>query len=141
MDEALSEITSQPRFSTWLLTFSAGLALLLVAIGVYGVTHYWVAQRSHDIGVRIALGAQRTDILKMVLSSGVKTAALGVGLGVIGAIALSRSLASQLYGVSSTDPSVFVGLSLFLLGVSLLANIVPARRATRMDPMVALRHQ
>jgi putative ABC transport system permease protein len=138
--ETLSDITSQPRFSTSLLTFAAGLALLLVAIGVYGVTHYLVAQRSHEIGVRMSLGAQRTDILLLILRSGAKTAAVGVGLGAIGASALSRVLASQLYGVSPTDPSIYFGLSLLLLGVSLVANLVPACRATRIEPLAALRH-
>ena len=139
--ETLSEITSQPRFSTSLLTFAAGLALLLVAIGVYGVTHYWVAQRSHEIGVRMSLGAQRIDIFILILRSGAKTAVIGVGLGAIGAIALSRVLASQLYGVSPTDPSVYIALSLLLLGVSIVANLVPARRATRIEPLAALRHE
>ena len=137
--EAVSEITSQPRFSASLLTFAAGLALFLVVIGVYGVTHYWVAQRSHEIGVRISLGAQRLDIFVLILRSGAKTAAIGVGLGAIGAIALSRVLVSQMYGVSPTDPSVYIGLSLLLLGVSLLANLVPALRATRIEPLAALR--
>lgn len=139
MDEALWEITAQPRFSTLLLTFSAGLALILVALGVYGVTHYWVAQRTHDIGVRMALGAQRKDVLKMVVGSGAKTTALGIGLGAIGSLALSRLLSSLLYGVSATDPSVFIGLALFLIGISLLANFVPALRALRVDPVTALR--
>jgi putative ABC transport system permease protein len=116
------------------------LALLLVAIGVYGVTHYWVAQRSHEIGVRMSLGAQRIDIFVLILRSGCKAAAIGVGLGAIGASALSRVLASQLYGVSPTDPSIYIGLSLFLLGVSVVANLVPARRATRIEPLAALRH-
>lgn len=138
--ETLSEITSQPRFSTSLLTFAAGLALLLVAIGVYGVTHYWVVQRSHEIGVRMSLGAQRIDIFVLILRSGARTAAIGVGLGVIGASALSRVVASQLYGVSPTDPSIYIGLSLLLLGVSLVANLVPARRASRIEPLAALRH-
>ena len=139
--ETLAEITSQPRFSTALFTFAAGLALLLVAIGVYGVTHYWVAQRSHEIGVRMSLGAQRIDIFVLILRSGCKAAAIGVGLGAIGASALSRVLASQLYGVSPTDPSIYIGLSLFLLGVSVVANLVPARRATRIEPLAALRHE
>jgi putative ABC transport system permease protein len=139
--ESLAEITSQPRFSTSLLTFAAGLALLLVAIGVYGVTHYWVAQRWHEIGVRVSLGAQRSDIFILILRAGAKTAAIGIALGAIGASALSRVLASQLYGVSPTDPSVYIGLSLLLLGVSLVANLVPARRATRIQPLAALRHE
>jgi putative ABC transport system permease protein len=139
--ETLSEITSQPRFSASLLTFAAGLALLLVAIGVYGVTHYWVAQRSHEIAVRMSLGAQRIEIFVLILRSGAKTAAIGVVLGAIGASALSRVLASQLYGVSPIDPSVYIGLSLLLLGVSVVANLVPARRATRIEPSAGLRRE
>lgn len=140
MDEALADVISQPRFSTRLLVFFASMALLLVTVGVYSVTHYWVTQRVREIGIRIALGAQRSDILKMVIGSCVKTALSGIGIGLLGALALTRLLSSQLYGVSTTDIPTFIGVSLFFICVSLLATFIPARRATKVDPMIALRN-
>jgi putative ABC transport system permease protein len=139
MEESLSDAVSQPRFSMALLAFFAGLALLLVAVGVYGVTHYWVAQRVHEIGVRMALGAQKTDILKLIIGFGLRLAAIGVAIGVAAALGLTRLIQNQLFGVSATDPATFVILSVFLIFVSLSANFIPARRATQVDPLVALR--
>ena len=114
-------------------------ALFLAAIGIYGVISYMVAEQTREIGIRIALGATRSDILGAVLRQGLGLAAAGAGLGLAGALALSHSLAGLLYGVRSTDPPTFAGVACLLVVVALLASYVPARRATRVDPMTALR--
>jgi len=117
------------------------VALLLSAIGIYGVTSYAVAQRTHEIGIRLALGAQLSDVLKLVLSYGLKLTIIGAALGLIGAYLATRAITSVLYGVSATDPLTFVVVSVLLVGVALIACYVPSRRATRVDPLIALRSE
>ncbi|MGH9769791.1 MAG: ABC transporter permease [Blastocatellia bacterium] len=139
MNERLSDMIAEPRFQTLLLGLFGLVTLALVSAGVYGVVSYSVAQRSHEIGVRMALGAQAADVLKLVIRQGMKLAALGIGLGLAGALALTRLLKTLLFGISATDPLAFGLAALLLAGVVWLACYIPARRAARVDPMIALR--
>ena len=141
LDEYLSASVSRPRFNTLLLAIFAGLALILTAVGLYGVMNYSVTQRTHEIGIRVALGAQQQDVLKMVVRQGMTLTAIGIGAGLAGAYFLTQLLASLLFGVSATDPLTFIAISIILAGVALGACYVPARRATRVDPMIALRYE
>ncbi len=141
MDEAVYESLVRERFTTLLLIVFAGLALTLAAIGIYGVMSYAVTQRTHEIGIRVALGAQTRDIFKQVIGRAMRLAAVGIALGLAASIALTRLMASLLYGVSTTDPLTFASIAIVLLGVSLLASYIPARRATKVDAMIALRYE
>ena len=140
-EEIVSGSLAARWFSMVLLGIFAALALVLSSIGIYGVISYVVGQRTHEIGIRIALGAQRKDILALVLGEGTKTALLGVGIGLIAALGLTRLMVSVLYGVSATDPLTFVAVAGVLAAVALLACYIPARRAMRVDPIVALRYE
>ena len=140
MDSLISDSIASRRFSMILLAIFAGLALGLASVGIYGVISYVVSQRGREIGIRMALGAQRRDILRLILGGGGKLAAIGVGAGLIAALGLTRLIASQLYGVRATDPLTLIGVSVLLTLVALAACYVPARRAANADPMVALRH-
>ncbi|HEX5411993.1 MAG TPA: FtsX-like permease family protein [Terriglobia bacterium] len=116
-------------------------AALLVCLGIYGLLAYSVAQRQREIGIRMALGAEKSDVLKMVVGQGLKLALIGVAIGIAGALALTRFLASLLYGVNPTDPLTFIAVSLILIADALVACYIPARRAAKVDPMVALRYE
>jgi putative ABC transport system permease protein len=141
MTDVMSQSRAPQQFQAWMLTAFAGLALLLAAVGIYGVMSQWVAQRTAEFGVRMALGARPAQLLKLVLGQGIGMAAVGTGVGVIGAIVLSRFMRSFLFGVSTYDPATLVSVCVVLLIVALLASYVPARRATKVDPMVALRYE
>lgn len=141
MNEVIATSLGQQRFSMILLGAFAVVALLLASLGIYGVISYLVGQRTHELGIRIALGAQQRDVLRLVLSHGMKMALGGVALGLVVALGLTRLLATMLYGVSATDPATFVVITLLLMTVALLACFLPARRATQVDPLIALRDE
>jgi putative ABC transport system permease protein len=141
MAELLQSGTSAPRFLAILLGSFGGVALVLASLGIYGVLAYSVSQRTHEIGIRMALGAAPGSVLRMVVRNGMVLAGIGMGVGLAGALGLSQFLQKQLYEVKPADPSIYAGVALLLLGVALLACYVPARRAARVDPMVALRYE
>ena len=141
MEEILGEESAQRRTGMLLLATFAGLALLLAALGIYGVLSFFVAQHTQEIGVRLALGARPRAIIALVLGKGMRLALAGLGLGLAGALPLTRLIEGQLFGVSASDPLTYAGLALLLAAVALLACYLPARRATKVDPMVALRYE
>jgi predicted permease len=141
LDEVVASSFATRRLSMLLLSAFAALALVLACVGIYGVISYLVTQRTHEIGVRMALGAERRDVLRLVLGHGARMALIGVVIGVFAALGLTRLMANQLFGVSAHDPATFAGVSALLIVVAVLACYIPARRATRVDPLIALRYE
>jgi len=141
LDQYFGQSMAKTRFITFLLSGFAGLALLLACLGVYGVISYIVAQRRHEIGIRIALGAEKSDVLKMTIGAGLNPALAGLAIGIICALRVTRVLSSLLYGVTPGDPLTFMLVSVVLGGVALAACYIPARRATKVDPIAALRYE
>jgi putative ABC transport system permease protein len=141
MQEYLSAAVAGPRFIVLLLEIFGGVAVTLAALGIYGVISYSVTQRTHEIGIRMALGATAADVLRLVLGQGMKLTIMGVLLGLGASVLLTRLMAGMLYGVAPTDVATLVAVSVGLTGVALAASFIPARRATKVDPMIALRHE
>ncbi|HME00681.1 MAG TPA: ABC transporter permease [Terriglobia bacterium] len=141
MSDVVARAVAHPTFDVLLMGTFAALALTLTSVGIYGVLSFHLARRTQEIGIRIALGAKRGNVLLMVVGQGAFLAAVGIGIGLVGALVLSRFLSSLLYGVKPTDPPTFIAVSLILAAVALLASYIPARRATKVDPMVALRYE
>jgi putative ABC transport system permease protein len=141
MDEYVAKATAEPRLDSALLALFAGLALILAMVGIYGVMCYGVAQRTNEFGIRMTLGAQRGDMMGLVLKQGLRVAAIGAAAGVAAAVGATRLLSSLLFGVKPGDPITLVAVSVILLVCALVACYIPARRATRVDPMVALRYE
>jgi putative ABC transport system permease protein len=139
LDEAVDDANAQSRLELWLFAAFAGTALTLAALGIYGVMSYSVSRRTHQLGVRMALGAERGDVVRLVLRQAMALAVAGIVCGVAAAFTLSRFMANQLYGVRPNDPLTYGGVVVVVIGVALLASYIPARRATRVDPMQALR--
>jgi ABC-type antimicrobial peptide transport system permease subunit len=141
MEQVLSESVSEPRYRTGLLGLFAPVALILAGVGIYGVVAYTTALRSREIGVRLALGAQSKDVLKLIIGQGMRLALAGLLLGLGGALSLTRVMKTLLFGISATDPLTFAVIALLLMVVALVACWLPARRATKVDPMNALRSE
>jgi predicted permease len=141
MSAVLSEAVSTPASTTSLFVTFAGLALVLAMVGIYGVLAFLVSKRTREFGIRMALGAQRRDVLRLVVREGARFSAIGIILGLGGAFAVTRWLSSELYGVSAVDPITYAGVAAVMAVVSMLACYLPARRAMRVDPLVALRYE
>jgi ABC-type antimicrobial peptide transport system permease subunit len=141
MEQQMAEFVAPQRFWMRLFGIFGGLAVFLAVVGIYGVMSYSVTRRTHEIGVRMAMGAERRDVLKLILGHGLKLALIGVAIGIAGSFALTRLIAGFLYDVKPTDPLTFTAVGLVLTAVALAASYLPARRATKIEPMSALRHE
>ena len=141
MEDVLSSAQSRPRFLTLLLTLFSGIALIIATVGIYGVISYSVARRSKEFGLRMALGARPANILGLVLKQGVLLTSIGVVVGVVAALILTRLMASLLFAIKPTDAITYLGVSALLAAVAILASYIPARRATQVDPIKALRYE
>jgi putative ABC transport system permease protein len=141
LEEFVSETLSEQRFLALLVGVFAAVAVLLTAVGIYGVMSFLVGDRTHEIGVRRALGARDREVLKLVVRQGFEVTLAGLAVGMAGALAVTHSLSSMLYGVSATDPATLAGVTVLLAAVGLAASYIPARRATKVDPLVALRYE
>jgi putative ABC transport system permease protein len=141
LDDVLVASRAQPRFSTSLLVLFASFALGLAMVGIYGVTSYSVGQRTREIGIRMALGARASENLRLIIRQGFQQVAAGVMLGLVASMGLMHTLSGMLFGVTPTDPAVYLFVAVALAAIALLACAIPARRATKVDPMVALRHE
>jgi putative ABC transport system permease protein len=141
MDEIRAESVGPERLNLTLLSLFAGIALVLAIVGIYGVMSYSVTQRTHEIGIRMAIGASPLDVFKMILGHGMKLALIGVGLGLLGAFLLTRLMATMLFGVAPTDAMTYTGISALLITVALLACYLPGRRATKVEPTISLRYE
>jgi putative ABC transport system permease protein len=141
MNRIESEFVAPRRLTVLIAGIFAAVALILATVGVYGVLAYTVTQRNHEFGIRVALGAEGSDLFNLILKQGLKVAIVGLAIGWAGALALARVLRALLFGVTPTDPTVFLLVALVLMGVALLASCIPARRAAKVDPMVALKYE
>ena len=141
MDEIAARSVSRQKFNMWVMTVFGGCALLLAAIGIYGLMAYSVEQRTQEIGIRLALGAQASQVRKMVVSQGMILALVGVAIGLAAAFGLARLITTFLFGVTAKDPFVFVGVPILLSAVAFFAVYLPARRASKVDPLIALRYE
>jgi putative ABC transport system permease protein len=141
LDAVVAKSIARPRFNALLLSIFAGVALVLASVGIYGVMNYSASQRTQEIGIRMALGAKPGDILRLVVGHGMKLTAAGIAIGLTASLALTRVISNLLFGVTATDLPTFLGVSALLTAVALLANYFPARRATRVNPVVALRYE
>jgi putative ABC transport system permease protein len=139
MSAVVAQATAEPRFYVVLLAAFAAIAVVLAAVGIYGVMSYSVSRRTHEIGIRIALGAEPSTVLRFIVRQGMTLAFIGATAGLVAAFALTRLMHGLLYGVGATDPTTFVAVTAALCAVALAASYLPARRATRIDPLVALR--
>jgi putative ABC transport system permease protein len=141
MKEVIAKSIARPRFNALLLAIFAGVALVLASVGIYGVMNYSATQRTQEIGIRMALGAKPGDILRLVVGHGMKLTLAGIVIGVIASLALTRVMANLLFGITATDLPTFIAVSAVLTIVALVANYIPARRATRLNPVIALRYE